>query len=50
MAHVELMQEAGDISTHGNVSGGNVWANGLGPNVLISWDGTDYFSGLIDGL
>jgi len=50
MAHIELMQEAGDISTHSNVASGNAWSNGLGPNVLISWDGTDNFSGLIDGL
>ncbi|MCH7738453.1 MAG: MBL fold metallo-hydrolase [Chloroflexi bacterium] len=50
MAHIELMQESGDISTTNGSAGGKVWSNGLGPNVLINWNGTDLFSAFIDGL
>jgi hypothetical protein len=50
MAHIELMQEAGDISTNIGSSGGNVWSNGLGPDVPIIWNGTDQFSAFIDRL
>lgn len=50
MAHIELMQEAGDISTTVDPSDGKVWNNGLGPNVLVSWTGTDRFSAFIDQL
>jgi glyoxylase-like metal-dependent hydrolase (beta-lactamase superfamily II) len=48
MAHIELMQEAGDISTQAGPADGNVWSNGLGPDVLITWNGTDLFSAFID--
>ena len=50
MAHIELMQEAGDISTNSGPAGGNVWSNGLGPDVPIIWNGTDQFSAFIDRL
>ncbi|HIN37605.1 MAG TPA: MBL fold metallo-hydrolase [Dehalococcoidia bacterium] len=50
MAHIELMQEAGDISTNSGTSGGRLWSNGLGPDVPINWNGTDQFSVFIDGL
>ncbi|MEC7747623.1 MAG: MBL fold metallo-hydrolase [Chloroflexota bacterium] len=50
MAHIELMQEAGDISTNSGTAGGRLWSNGLGPDVPINWDGTDQFSVFIDGL
>jgi len=50
MAHIELMQEAGDISTNSGPAGGNVWSNGLGPDVPITWNGTDQFSAFIDRL
>ena len=50
MAHIELMQEAGDISTNGSPAGGNVWSNGLGPDVPVTWNGTDLFSAFIDRL
>jgi len=50
LAHIELMQEAEDISTTVDQSGGKVWSNGLGPNVLVSWTGTDQFSAFIDKL
>jgi glyoxylase-like metal-dependent hydrolase (beta-lactamase superfamily II) len=50
LAHIELMQEAGDISTTVDPSDGKVWSNGLGPNVLVSWTGTDQFSVFIDAL
>ena len=50
MAHIELMQEAGDISTNSGSSGGRLWSNGLGPDVPINWNGTDQFSVFIDGL
>ena len=50
MAHIELMQEAGDISTNSGTSGGRLWSNGLGPDAPINWNGTDRFSVFIDGL
>ena len=50
MAHIELMQEAGDISTNSGTSGGRLWSNGLGPDVPINWNGTDQFSAFIDRL
>ena len=50
MAHIELMQEAGDISTNSGTAGGRLWSNGLGPDVPINWNGTDQFSVFIDGL
>ena len=50
MAHIEMMQEAGDISTIIDPAGGKVWSNGLGPDVLIRWEGSVLFSGLIDQL
>ncbi len=50
MAHIELMQEAGDISTNADPAASGVWSNGLGPDTLISWNGTDLFSAFIDQL
>ena len=50
MAHIELMQDAGDISTAPDPTSDKVWINGLGPNVHISWTGTDRFSAFIDQL
>ena len=50
MAHVELMQEAGDISVIPNLSRTNLWTNGLGPDMKIRWDETDEFSAFIDQL
>ena len=50
MAHIELMQDAGDISTAVDPTSKNVWGNGLGPNVQVSWTGTDQFSAFIDQL
>ncbi len=50
MAHIEMMQEAGDISTTQDAASTRIWSNGLGPDVLVSWNGTDQFSALIDGL
>ncbi len=50
MAHIELMQDAGDISAAPDSTSDKVWANGLGPNVQISWTGTDRFSAFIDQL
>ena len=50
MAHIEMMQDAGDISTAVGLTGEKVWGNGLGPNVQVSWTGTDRFSAFIDHL
>jgi glyoxylase-like metal-dependent hydrolase (beta-lactamase superfamily II) len=50
MAHIELMQEAGDISTTVDPISEKVWSNRLGPDVPITWNGTDQFSALIDRL
>ena len=50
MAHVELMQEAGDISVIPDLSRTNLWTNGLGPDMKICWDETDKFSAFIDQL
>ncbi|MEC8856593.1 MAG: hypothetical protein VX664_04280, partial [Chloroflexota bacterium] len=50
MAHIELMQEAGDISTNAGPTSARTWSNGLGPDVAISWVGTDQFSVFIDQL
>jgi len=50
MAHIELMQEAGDISTTVDPTSARTWTNGLGPDVLVSWAGTDLFSAFIDQL
>lgn len=50
MAHVELMQEAGDISVIPDLSRTNLWTNGLGPDMKIRWDETDKFSAFIDQL
>ena len=50
MSHIELMQESGDVSTAADPAGGRVWSNGLGPGVLVRWEGTDQFSAFIDGL
>ena len=50
MSHIELMQESGDVSTTTDAANGNVWSNGLGPGVLVRWEGTDQFSGFIDRL
>ena len=48
MAHIEMMQEAGDISTITDPKSNRMWSNGLGPDVLVSWNGTDLFSAFID--
>jgi glyoxylase-like metal-dependent hydrolase (beta-lactamase superfamily II) len=50
MAHIELMQEAGDISVIADPSRTNLWSNGLGPDLQICWDETDKFSAFIDQL
>ncbi|MCH7842571.1 MAG: MBL fold metallo-hydrolase [Chloroflexi bacterium] len=50
MAHIELMQEAGDVSTIVDPASDRMWSNGLGPDVLVRWDGSDRFSAFIDGL
>ena len=50
MAHIELMQEAGDISVITDSTDGKLWSNGLGPEVLVRWDETDKFSSFIDQL
>ena len=50
MSHIELMQESGDVSVTIDPADGKVWSNGLGPGVLIRWEGTDQFSGFIDRL
>ena len=50
MAHVELMQEAGDISVITKPTGSKLWSNGLGPEILVCWDETDKFSSFIDNL
>ena len=50
MSHIELMQESGDITTIVKKAGANVWSNGLGPDALIRWEGSDDFSAFIDGL
>jgi hypothetical protein len=48
MAHIEMMQEAGDISTIPDPKSTRMWSNGLGPDILVSWNGTDLFSAFID--
>ena len=50
MSHIELMQETGDVSATVNPANARVWSNGLGPSALVSWEGTDLFSALIDQL
>ncbi|MDA0265206.1 MAG: MBL fold metallo-hydrolase [Chloroflexi bacterium] len=50
MAHIELMQDAGDIATIEDPASTRMWSNGLGPDVQLTWNGTTGFSGLIDGL
>ena len=50
MAHIELMQEAGDISVITGPMGSKRWSNGLGPEILVRWDETEKFSALIDDL
>ena len=50
MAHIELMQDAGDIATTINPKSRKVWGNGLGPDVEVTWTGTDRFSAFIDQL
>ena len=50
MAHIELMQDAGDIATTMGPKSRKVWGNGLGPDVEVTWTGTDRFSAFIDQL
>ncbi|MDA1128612.1 MAG: MBL fold metallo-hydrolase [Chloroflexi bacterium] len=50
MSHIELMQEAGDVSATLDSDNGILWSNGLAPNALLRWEGTTLFSDLIDRL
>jgi len=50
MSHIELMQESGDVFTTTDAANGDVWSNGLGPGVLVRWEGSTLFSAFIDGL
>ncbi len=50
MSHIELMLESGDVSVIVDSAAGSVWSNGLGPGVLVRWEGADLFSSFIDGL
>ena len=50
MSHIELMQESGDVSIIADPAGGRVWSNGLGPGILVRWEGSDLFSDFIDQL
>ncbi len=50
MSHLELMQESGDVSATMDPANGSVWSNGLGPGVLVRWEGSELFSTFIDGL
>lgn len=50
MAHIELMHDAGDISTVDASASGRLWSNGLGPGVLINWERTDKFLAFINHL
>jgi len=50
MSHIELMQESGDVFTTTDAANGDAWSNGLGPGVLVRWEGSTLFSAFIDGL
>ncbi|PKB71328.1 MAG: hypothetical protein BZY87_05595 [SAR202 cluster bacterium Io17-Chloro-G6] len=50
MSHIEFMQESGDVSITVDPANNIVWSNGLGPRVLIRWEGSDLFSAFIDRL
>ncbi len=50
MSHIELMQESGDVSITVDPANSKVWSNGLGPGVLVRWEGSDLFSAFIDRL
>ena len=50
MSHIELMQESGDVFADSDPAKGTIWSNGLGPDVLVRWEGSTLFSEFIDRL